>query len=253
MIKLIYPLRVRLWAFYRFGSDFTPQGPYPLHFAPGVSLHEIVSTDLVGRSIAFTGFYELELSRELARLSRRGGLLVDVGANIGYFTHLWLAGNAGNHVIAFEASPRVYSILKRNISVYKTWEGRVSMHSLAASDKSGSIRFDLGPPEQTGWGGMVESGISDSVIEVNAVRLDEIIPRDIEVAYLKIDVEGADPLVIQGAEGLLRRKQVRAGIFEINPDRMAKLGLTAAPAVALLKDCGYSVEVRDDGCRFSLL
>ncbi len=215
-------------------------------------MHEIVTTDLVGRSIALTGFYELELSKEIANLSKKGGLLLDVGANIGYFTHLWLAGNVGNHVVGFEASPRVFPILKRNVVAHKEWEGRVDLHALAASDKSGTIRFDLGPPDQTGWGGMAGSGPIDSVVEVSAVRLDEMIAEEVDISYLKIDVEGADALVILGAEGLLRRKQIRAGVFEINTDRMGKLGLTVDPAVALLKECGYTIDMREDGCRFSL-
>ena len=122
MIRYIYPLKLRQWAFYRISKGRPANGPYPLQFAPKIELSEIVHTDIVGRSIAFTGFYELELSAEIRRRAKVGGLLVDVGANIGYFTHLWM-NRADNQVICFEASPRVFPILSRNVADHPEWAG----------------------------------------------------------------------------------------------------------------------------------
>jgi len=239
--------------FYRFCRDEAVTGPYWLEFAPYSPLHEVLRSDLVGRAIAFTGFYELDLSKEIAARARsEGGLLIDVGANIGYFSHLWLGARPGNRVIAFEASPRVFPILKRNIEAHSGWSSRVVLHELAASDLEGTVTFDVGPPDQTGWGGIAGDGAQGELVEVMSVRLDEVLPKDTQVDFLKVDVEGADSLVVLGAERLFKDKAVRAGCFEVNPDRASKLGLTPDSAIQLLKDCGYALTLGDGECLFRL-
>ena len=229
-----------------------PPSPYTLEFAPGYPLHHALNTDLIGRGIAFTGFYELRLSKEIAGRAKVGGLLVDVGANIGYFTHLWLAGNPQNRVIAFEASPRVFPILCRNVEAHASWLDRVHLHECAASDGEGEVCFDVGPAEQMGWGGMVCDGSGEGMVTVKSMRLDQVIPLDAEIAFLKIDVEGADPLVLLGAEGLLRAKRIREGCFEINEERLKRLNLRADEAIRLLRDCGYTVCLMPGECSFRL-
>src|SRR4051794_1788289 len=75
----------------------------PLAFCPNVSMYDLVPGDAISGSIAFTGFYELELSEQLVRRARTGGLLIDVGANMGYFSLLWAGLSETTRVIAFEA------------------------------------------------------------------------------------------------------------------------------------------------------
>jgi FkbM family methyltransferase len=178
--------------------------------------------------------------------------MVDVGANIGYFCHIWLAAKADNRVVAFEASPRVFPILVRNIQAHVGWSSRVTLHELAATNKNENLLFDVGPPEQTGWGGIASKDSSGHLVEVQAVRLDEILPPNTKVDFLKVDVEGADPLVILGAEGLLRNHSIRAGSFEINNVRQLKLGVNSDAAVKLLEDCGYIVDRYEEDCTFRL-
>lgn len=66
--------------------------------------------------IAFLGFYELPLTRRIVKLAQKGGLLVDVGANYGYFSLLWGSQKKGNRTIAFEASPRNHEAIEANVS-----------------------------------------------------------------------------------------------------------------------------------------
>ena len=247
------PLGLRMRACYRIPGHLPlPKPPYPLYFAPGCALHEVKATDLIGRAIAFSGVYEAKLSQRLSKLAKMGGHLVDVGANIGYFTHIWMTGAPGNTVTALEASPRVFPLLEKNIKVHP-WADRVCLIPKAASNQSGTVTFDTGPEDQLGWGGInLESNVSGG-ISIPAERLDLLIPNGQPIAFLKIDVEGADPLVLLGAEGLLRRRQVRAGCFEVNKQRMAMLNLSVDPALQLLENCGYQISVaHDDEIYFQL-
>ena len=106
---------------------------------------ELVPGDHTSDVIAFTGAYETPLTNRVADLARRGGL-VDVGANLGYFSLLWTALNRENQCFAFEASPRNVPLLNRNIS-RNGLESQVEVFPVAAGKEAGRLSFDLGPEE----------------------------------------------------------------------------------------------------------
>ena len=104
-----------------------------------------------------TGLYEIEATYLMWRLARRGGTLIDVGANHGYYTCLWTAMRADNHVLAVEASPRCLPALRRNVSG-NGLDSVVKVLPYAAGAEAGRMAFDLGPEDQTGWGGLGGQG-----------------------------------------------------------------------------------------------
>jgi FkbM family methyltransferase len=235
-------MRERLYYRYygRLADKFT--GLYQdasLALAPQVHLR-LVSTDIGHRWIALTGFYELSLTWIMAKLAKKGGLLIDAGANFGYYSCLWAGMNLGNRVIAFEPSPRCLPGLKFNIE-RNDFQTRIKIKEAALGRENGIAKFSLGPPEQSGWGGLVmPDGQGEAQVEV--VRLDDIYgvidsPGYIDV--LKIDVEGADTWVLLGAEKLLKDKMVRHIFFEENPVRMKALNIRKTEAIEFLRSCGY--------------
>ena len=75
-----------------------------LEFAPSVKMN-LKNSDVSHQVIAWTGLYELAVTKRLSAIARRGGLLLDVGANYGYYTCLWAAADDANRVIAFDVVP----------------------------------------------------------------------------------------------------------------------------------------------------
>ncbi|MBI5430569.1 MAG: FkbM family methyltransferase [Nitrosomonadales bacterium] len=209
----------------------------PLAFCPHTSMYNLVPGDIISGHIAFNGFYELDLSREIARLSRNGNLFVDVGANMGYFSLLWAGMNTRGRVIAFEAAPRCIKLIEHNI-VQNGLADRITLVAKAAGHLAGTSHFNTGPTEQTGWGGISNDVSADSV-EVQVVRLDEELP-DTTIDVLKIDVEGADTWVLYGCEKLLRQRRIHKIFFEQNNARMAELGIGANEAGDFLASVGYA-------------
>ena len=211
-----------------------------LHFAPQFKM-ELSPRDEGHGEIAFTGLYELALSRRVAAEAQRGGLLVDVGANYGYFTLLWLAGAARNRALIFEASPANHAALCGNIE-RNHCDDRVEIHKAAAGRESGTARFSLGEPGQTGWGGIAtREGAAETVVPMTT--LDETIAADVIVDVLKIDVEGADTWVLQGAKKLLSEKRIRQIYFEQNHERMKALGVAQDEAADFLRSAGYKPSI----------
>jgi hypothetical protein len=104
--KYLYPVKKKWYCLF---------DEVKLDFVPGIKM-KLVPSDVMHAHIVFTGSYEDSLSKRVCELSRKtGGLMVDVGANVGYFTLLWLGSNQNSTCLAFEPSPRNIKLLKSNL------------------------------------------------------------------------------------------------------------------------------------------
>lgn len=208
----------------------------PLDLCPEIAMYDLIPGDVISGCIAFTGFYGWSLTKLMAEHAVKGGLLVDVGANMGYFSLLWAGLNPSGKVVAFEASPRNVDLFSNNVN-RNHLEDRIAVIPKAAGDRTATVSFDVGSAEQTGWGG-ISAATSGNSISVPMVRLDEEL-ADRQIDVLKIDVEGADTLVLLGCERLLRARKIQLIYFEQNIPRMEQLGLAQGEALQFLRSAGY--------------
>jgi FkbM family methyltransferase len=241
LLLRLLPLRIRasVWSRCYFP---TSERYYPLfsnaslQFAPDVRM-QLLPGDAISDSIAFTGTYDLRFTRVLHSLARKGGRLVDVGANLGYFSLLWAAASRHNSVVAFEASPRTLEMLRNNVSQNR-FEAQIEIRSQAVGKDNTEMQFDPGPEGQTGWGGLAlaRSALSHSV---QVVRLDDAL-RDVDqIDLLKIDIEGADTWALLGAERLLKERRVKYVWWEQHKPRMRELNIPEGQAAEFLRSLGY--------------
>lgn len=213
-----------------------------IEFVPQIYL-QLMPTDTAHKQIAFCGFYELAASNYIFQQAKVGGLMIDVGANYGYYSCLWAGANTLNKVIAFEASPQNIAPLQKNI-VNNKLEYRVKIHELALGKEVGSLPFSFMSDRQTGWGGLtLEKQIN--TVEVPVITLDRYMkdnyPEQI-INLLKIDTEGADTWVLKGAKNLLKEHKIKHILFEENIVRMTSLGIETGEAQKLLKKYNYKVK-----------
>lgn len=182
--------------------------------------------------------YEPEL-RAMERLLRPGDCMVDAGANYGIYTVVGasLVGPSGR-VLAFEPAAEQFAILRTNIEL-NGLENAVPFR-LALSESAGeallyrhgndSGLFSLGKGESfTGRTELVEMRTLDDVLD------EEGAPR---VSVVKLDVEGAEELILRGCSRMLERDRP-AVIFEVLPHAARRLGLDGLGAWGLLRDAGY--------------
>ncbi len=232
-------LRTSVWARYYRGAHARWELLYrdaELRYAPGVYMH-LVPGDVISDCIAFTGVYEPVVTKRVVQLAKAGGLFIDVGANLGYFALLWAAANPDNTCIAFEPSPRNVELLQRNIQ-RNGYESRIQVIAKAAGSSAGRLQFHPGPKDQTGWGGFTTTG---GGLEVDVVRVDEVVPAGSHVALLKVDIEGADAWALMGCERLLKARAVDEILFEQNKPRIRALGIPENAAQDFLKSVGYQL------------
>ena len=148
------------------------------------------------------GVWEADVMKLLVRFLRPGSLFVDVGANVGF--HAVFGAQLGAHVVAVEPVPWTLELLRANV-----WRhgADVEVVAAAASDGLGPVRLQLESAHRSG------AQIGSTGIEVRAATLDALVPQG-EVDVLKIDVEGAEPLVLRGASAILERSPVLLAIVE---------------------------------------
>jgi FkbM family methyltransferase len=191
----------------------------------------------VGRAIWHLGLYDLTVSEALWRLVDPGELTVDVGANIGYMTGVMAVrvGSSGR-VVAFEPQVGVYEELVRNAERWKASIGTlIDTYQIALSDHVGQELLGV-PDDSEESSGLASLNIGrDATVKyvVQVGRLDEVIPNE-EVGVLKIDVEGHEYNVLNGAIGLIKNHKIRDIIFEEH-------GVYPTPAIRLLESFGYTL------------
>lgn len=153
-----------------------------------------------------------------ASMLKRRGVFLDVGAHIGYYSLYMLP--VVKEVFSFEPDPRVRELLEKNV------EGRYDVHvmPLAVGARPGRARFTLErDPEVSHFAKMGDH--PGSQITVDVVTIDEFVrTHGLLVEAIKIDVEGYDTEVIQGALQVLAEQEPLV-LTEARPEA-ALFGLT---------------------------
>jgi FkbM family methyltransferase len=167
-------------------------------------------------------------------LLRPGDLFVDIGASAGSYS-LW-AADLGAKVVAVEPNPSARALLRENEQLNGY---RFEIIDAALGQECGTTRFT----DQLGTSNHVTR--SDQGMQVTLRTLDDLI-GDRRVAGVKVDVEGAERLVLEGAETALREHRIAVLQLEWNRASVSLLGEDRGPAAKRLLDHGYTFFVPDD-------
>ncbi|HEY1404657.1 MAG TPA: FkbM family methyltransferase [Pyrinomonadaceae bacterium] len=201
------------------------------------------ATDSLALSV--NGVYEPFETELLHRLVKPGDTVLDIGANIGYYT-LILARLVGEHgkVYAFEPDPTNYELLRRNIELngYKN----VVPVMKATSNKNGTLRLYL-CQDNKAMHRVYESQYCDGFIEIEAVRLDDYFAgREENIDFIKIDIEGAEYAALEGMTTLLRKSRRATLVTEYTPIAIKEFGIEPQEYLRLLMGFGFKFERIDE-------
>lgn len=143
--------------------------------------------------------YERDMLQDMADRLSSGDLVLDIGANIGNHS-LYLAAVTGCRVIAFEANEALARALERSVAL-NGFGKRVRVQAQAVGEQSGLARFAEARPDNLGAQTLVVDAAGGTV---PVIALDEARLRK-RVRMIKIDVEGMETAVLQGARQLITR------------------------------------------------
>lgn len=191
----------------------------------------------------YLGAYERRETRTIRRYLRPGMRFVDVGANVGYFTLLAsrAVGPAGM-VFAVEPSPYAADRLARTIT--ENWIGNVRLDRIGLGKESSECTlYDPLPDNHTPT---MLGDIGSSGKRVSVRRLDDCLAEWAvgQIDLLKIDVEGYEPLVFEGASAALSAGRIRAILCEFNEYWLRRAGSSVSGLREQLLGFGF-VDVTD--------
>jgi FkbM family methyltransferase len=174
----------------------------------------------------------------LKTLVPAGATVIDVGASIGFFTRRFArwVGEQGL-VIALEPEPRNFADLLEAVRDDGTLP-RVRLLEAAAAEYSGTALLKLNPLHP----GDHKLAVDGTGIDVNVVRLDDMLAERKwpKIALVKVDVQGAEERVLDGAEQTLGRLRP-AWHVRVDDDHLRAMGSTAAHLVRRFAVHGYGV------------
>ncbi len=197
--------------------------------------------DFVQRHIYFGGLFEPIEAYLFLKMIRSGMTVFDIGANCGQYTLLGArAIGAAGAMHSFEPISETFKILEEN--VHRNGLGNVTLNQAALWNEPTELSLG-GVPAGKVQSGRWSAGFAatdPSPVKVRAIRFDDYVrERAItRIDVIKIDIEGAEPFMLQGArESLARFKPVF--LMEVNGEAMDRLGWTPERLWGELKPLGY--------------
>ena len=189
--------------------------------------------------VSQTGRYDLETLRVMDRALRAGSNCIDVGCYKGDMLREMLRRAPTGRHYAFEPIPEKFNDLAPRFP-------QVELHNAALSDEAGEATFHhvASTPALSGLKRRdCTRGESVREIRVKTLRLDDIVPRDVKIDLIKVDVEGAELQVFRGGRGTIARHRPVI-VFEHGLGGADAFGTTPAAVFDLLAgECGLSVSL----------
>ncbi|MGK2907968.1 MAG: FkbM family methyltransferase [Desulfuromonadales bacterium] len=199
-------------------------------------------SDLFKR-ILFYREYESHLAQCcLDHLDNKGDV-VDVGANVGFFSVLFAKHTRGK-VLSVEPSPNVLPRLYRNIKINNV--ENISVYEGVALDQCGFVDINIveGKDEYSSVGNVIHSSAVGMQIlskKVEATTLNKlVVDYNIKPKLIKIDAEGAEHLVFSGSNEVLESFRPII-VSEIAEDLLQNLGSSSIELIDVIKKNGYKV------------
>lgn len=179
------------------------------------------------------------------RLMRPGIRVVDIGANLGYYTLLALrrVGSSGT-VHAFECDPTNFRFLRHNLRLNR-YPGRVVPSPAAVSDEVGISPFFV-HEGALGQGSLWDQSRATSEVQVPCTTLDDVLAGE-PIDVLKMDIEGGELHALEGMPRTIAASPKLVMFVECNPRKLSAAGATVSMLLKRLDDFGFEVtEIREN-------
>jgi len=204
---------------------------YPLKNGNQFVLHR---GNQLSELVFLEGAYEPLETMIVSKAVRSGDVVLDVGANVGYYTALLdKLVNPGGQVHSFEPGQGTFARLQETKKLLAL--ERTSLYQKAISDSVGSIDFYLstsGSDAQQSTVKVAALGQETRLHRVEATTIDAFVTglkskTNPGVAFVKCDIEGAELLMLKGAKGLVNSENPPVWLIEHNREALTEHGASS--------------------------
>jgi len=201
-------------------------------------------SDLFKRLI-MTKQYEPELVKQCLRFLNRRRDVVDVGANIGFYTVLFAKNLEGKKVFAIEPTVNALRLLHKNIQLNKVGK-KVVVFEGAVSNKVGitEIKFIEGKEEYSTLGAWKHPAISNERYiskKLKVETIDQLVTRySLDPGFMKVDVEGMEHFVFEGSKIVLENNRPII-LSELSNFLLKENGSSSKEVITFIRSYDYDV------------
>jgi FkbM family methyltransferase len=199
--------------------------------------------DLIQRHLYVFGIWEPDATAAIQSFLHENATVVDVGANVGYFSLLAaLAVGRAGVVHSIEALPSTVQLLRRNVALNDA--SNVMIHPVAAGDTSGEVEMFRAKDAFLGSSSTKSGESSEGLVPL--VTLDGLLQEvdGAAVSLLKIDVEGDGAAVLRGARRILGQMPSRSAVLvELTPEDFSRGKEDGESALELMSRLGFTASV----------
>jgi FkbM family methyltransferase len=194
------------------------------------------------------GIYEEYETEIFKNLIKSDTIFIDIGANIGYYTLIAASKIKIGKIYSFEPVPTNFKLLSKNVKINNY--SNIKLIQKAVSDNNGNVKIfldktNLGNHSLTQHNVVTESNF----IEVKTIKLDslfynfkDIVKEDI---LIKIDTQGAEGLVIAGAQNTLLKTNIKI-LMEFWPKGLRNMGTDPLELLNKLHNYGFKFRLLDE-------
>lgn len=208
----------------------------------------VFANEDVGRHLWLFGSYEPDETRFFRDSIRFNDVCLDIGGNVGYFSLLMsrLATSGAVHV--FEPIPLNAALVRANAELNAL--SNVTVNNVAVGSSEGIVQFSVAV--DSAYSSMRATGrlAEERMIDVPIVTLDDYVERAgiTRVDIMKVDVEGAEDMVISGGSRLLsdEKRRPRIVLLELYDGNLAPFGTCVGSVVEHMMSFGYCPKILAD-------
>ena len=202
--------------------------------------------NVIGQEIFLRGLWEPEVTKFVCPRINPGMTVIDVGADIGYYTLLFAKRvGEGGRVCAFEPIPKARATLERNVGLNR-YEN-VTIFDYALYDASGT--FVLEGPLEASRINPAKNRAGEKDLEIQTRVFDDCFAElSIQtIDLVKIDVEGAEINVLKGMKRCLQEFHPNL-LVEVHPAHLSKFEHRAEELLQFLRELRYDIYPIDKSC-----
>jgi len=191
-----------------------------------------------------TGTYERLMTNLFTKLVTEGMIVVDIGANVGYYT-LLAAKAVGNNgkVFCFEPEPSNYALLLKNIK--ENNHGNVVPVKKAVTNTTGSVKLFIS--KEPGSHSITSDNPHQRAISVDSTTLDDFFAgKEYPVHVIKMDIEGGEMAALQGMRNIIAKNPQLVIFTEFSPGCLMRAGSLPAEYFQMLIDYGFKIHAMNE-------
>ncbi len=216
--------------------------PALAELAWGLPIH-VVDDGHISNDILNHGVFDRVVSEALVRLLEEGELAMDVGGNVGQYASIMaLRSGPSGRVVVFEPHPEMWPILRENLERWQAYRlAPITAVRMGLSRRAGtSLLYECDEFHRNQGSASMEAPARVArAHEITTTTLDEYLGPDAVIGVVKLDVEGHESAVLEGASRLLRRRAMRDVVFEELRD--CSSGAPTPDSIEILEAAGYVV------------